>query len=298
MQRSSSRARAIVAVVAAIAAMSTLAPAGAAAQDDDSGPVRGFAFGRPRLGVKVGIKADKEKDRIGARIEEVTSDGPADKAGLKEGDIITRFNGVALGGVKSDDEDESGPGQKLISLARKLDDGDTVEVEYRRGSDTRKAKIVAQELGGMATQGWRMRVPDMRGMVLPRMELPFSRGFEGGPGEFRFFSDRLEGGLELTDLNPDLGEYFGAKEGVLVLRTPADSTIPLKAGDVILAIDGRSPKSEGQAHRILRSYEAGEVAKIDVLRKQKKLTLSWKPNQGEERWKTPRPGRAPGVERS
>ncbi len=298
MQRRLSRARSALAVVSAIAALSTFAPAGAAAQDDESGPVRVFTFGRPRIGVRVGVSADKEKDKVGARIEEVTPDGPADKAGLKGGDILTRFNGVALGGVKSDDEDVSGPGKKLIALAQKLDAGDTVEVEYRRGSDTRKARIVAEDLGGMAMNGWRMRGggPDMRGMVMPRIEIP--RMFEGGPGEFRFFNDRLDGGLELTDLNPDLGEYFGAKEGVLVLRTPTDSTIPLKAGDVILAIDGRTPKSEAQAHRILGSYESGETAKVDVLRKQKKLTLTWKPNQREERWKTPRPSRSPAVERS
>lgn len=291
MQRHSPRTRSTLALVAAVTALSSVAPVGLSAQEDEPGEVRVFTFGRPRLGVRVGIEADKEKDRVGARIEDVTPDGPADKAGLKEGDIITRFNGVALGGVKSDDEDESGPGQKLIELARKLDAGDTVEVEYRRGSDTRKVKVVAEDLRGMAMGRWRMRVPDM-----PRMELP--RMFEGGPGEFRFSTGRLAGGLELADLNPDLGEYFGAKEGVLVLRTPRDSTIPLKAGDVIQSIDGRTPKSEAQAHRILRSYEAGETAKIEVLRKQKKVTLTWKPNQREEGWKSPRPRRAPAVERT
>ena len=291
MQRHSPSTRSALAVVVALAAISSIVPAGAAAQDDEPGPVRVFSFGRPRIGVRVGVTADKEKDRIGARIEEVTSGGPADKAGLKDGDIITRFNGVALGGLKSDDEDASGPGQKLIELARKLEGGDTVDVEYCRGSDTRKVKIVAQDLGGMAMDRWRMRVPDLRGMELPRM-------LEGGPGEFRFFTDRSAGGLELADLNPDLGEYFGAREGVLVLRTPADSSLPLKAGDVILSIDGRTPKSEAQAHRILRSYDAGETAKIEVLRKQKKLTLSWKPNPRDGMWKMERPRRTPPVERS
>jgi hypothetical protein len=292
-----SRARSTLAVVSAIAALTALLPPGLVAQDDDRPSVRVFTFGRPRLGVTVGTAADKEKDRIGARIEAVTEDGPADKAGLKEGDIITRFNGVALGGIKADDEDESGPGLELIALARKLDEGDTVDIEYRRGNDSRKAKIVAEDLGMMGMGGrWKMQGPDMRGMVLPRMEFP--RMFEGGPGDFRVFLDRFDGGLELADLNPDLGEYFGAKEGVLVLRTPSDSTIPLKAGDVIQSIDGRSPKSEAQAHRILRSYESGETARIEVLRKQKKLTLNWKPNQREERWKAPRPRRSPAVERS
>jgi len=293
------RTRATLALATAVVALSAAVPAALAAQDEDSDPVRVFTFSRPRIGVRVGVTADAEKDKIGARIESVTEDGPAAKAGLKEGDIVTRFNGVALGGLKADDEDESGPGTKLISLAQKVDPGDTVEVEYRRGSDNRKAKIVASDLSSTFSmgRGWKMEMPDMRGMVMPRME-GMPRMFDGGPGEFRFFG-RDQFGLELTDLNPDLGEYFGAKAGVLVLKTPADSTIPLKAGDVIVSIDGRTPKSEAQAHRILRSYESGETAKVEVIRKQKRLTLSWKPNQREERFKvTPRVRRSPAVERS
>ena len=293
------RTRATLALATAVVALSAAVPAALAAQDEDSDPVRVFTFSRPRIGVRVGVTADAEKDKIGARIESVTEDGPAAKAGLKEGDIITRFNGVALGGLKADDDDESGPGTRLISLAQKVDPGDTVEVEYRRGSDNRKAKIVASDLSSTFSmgRGWKMEMPGMRGMVMPRME-GMPRMFEGGPGEFRFFG-RDQFGLELTDLNPDLGEYFGAKAGVLVLKTPADSTIPLKAGDVIVSIDGRTPKSEAQAHRILRSYESGETAKVEVIRKQKRVTLSWKPNQREERYKvTPRVRRAPAVERT
>lgn len=295
-----SRTQTALALAAAVATLSVAVPGGLAAQDEDSGPVRVFTFSRPRIGVRVGTTADLAKDKIGARIESVTEDGPAAKAGLQSGDIIIRFNGVALGGLKADDDDESGPGVKLISLAQKLEPGDTVEVEYRRGSDSRKARIVASDLSSFSMgQGWKMRGPEGRGMVMPRME-GMPRLFDGGPGEFRFFTrDRFNGGLELADLNPDLGEYFGAKEGVLVLKTSGDSTVPLKAGDVIVSIDGRSPKSEAQAQRILRSYESGETAKIEVIRKQKKLTLTWKPNRQEAPWKvTPRPRRSPPVERS
>src|SRR2546427_12533397 len=49
------------------------------------------------------------------------------------------------------------------------------------------------------------------------------------------------GDLELVSLNSDLGEYFGAKDGVLVVRAPADSSLPLKGGDVITSIGGRKP---------------------------------------------------------
>src|SRR2546425_8092740 len=100
-----------------------------------------------RIGVVVRTDASPETDKIGAKIEGVTPGGPADKAGLKVGDIITKFNGTSLGAVKADDEDESGPGTKLVQLARRLEPDDTVQVDYRRGNDAEQATLVAAELG-------------------------------------------------------------------------------------------------------------------------------------------------------
>src|SRR6266566_3905775 len=100
-----------------------------------------------RIGVVVKTDASPETDKIGAKIEGVTPGGPADKAGLKVGDIITKFNGTSLAGAKAEDEEESGPGSKLIELARKLAPGDTARLEYRRGTDAKKATLVAEDLG-------------------------------------------------------------------------------------------------------------------------------------------------------
>jgi len=80
--------------------------------------------------------------------------------------------------------------------------------------------------------------------------------------------------LELAPLNPDLGQYFGASSGVLVVSAPKDSELGLKGGDVVLAVDGRKPASPSQLLRILRSYERGEKFKIEVLRKQKRETVT------------------------
>lgn len=285
-------------VLATLSALTLLgAPTGLAAQEDGHVHTHSFSSGRPRIGVTVDSRADKDRDRLGARLQAVTPDGPAAAAGLQAGDIITKFNGVSLGGVKGDDEDESGPAQKLVELAQKLESGDTVDVEYRRGADTKKAKIVARELASMG-MGHRFQ------MEMPRMdfegELPHPRMpmMEGGPGAFRLFIDDDNRGLNLADLNPELGEYFGAKEGVLVLETPKDSTLPLKAGDVILAIDGRTPTSEAHARRILRSYDAGETAKLEILRKQKKLTVSWKVPERESKWRGPGSREKVKIERS
>jgi hypothetical protein len=235
--------------------------------------VRGLAFSYKygRIGVVVRTDADAETDKVGAKIEGVSPGGPAEKAGLKVGDIITKFAGTSLGGIKAADEDESGPGRKLVALARKLEPGDTVRIEYRRGSDTKQATLVAEDLDG----GMRMDMPGpMVPMPMPRM-----------PGmDFEWSLGEPWGDLELVSLNADLGEYFGTKEGILVVKAPADSTLSLKGGDVILSIGGRKPTSPSHAMRILRSYEKGESVSIDILRKQKRMSLAWKvPEAGEHR---------------
>src|SRR5687767_5753150 len=71
------------------------APAGALAQDSDR-IARAFHFaGRgAHIGVSVEDLDDAEsKQTRGVKVETVTPDGPADKAGIKGGDIITEFDG-------------------------------------------------------------------------------------------------------------------------------------------------------------------------------------------------------------
>src|SRR5205807_847242 len=252
-----------------LAAVAGLWAAGLAAQEPPATPrapraprARTFSFSfsdnHGRLGVIVRPDASAESDKIGAKIEGVTPGSPAEKAGLKVGDIITKFAGTSLGGIKPEVEDESGPGRKLVALARKLEPGDTVRLEYRRGSDTKQATLVAEDLDG----GMRMDMPSP--MAMPRMP--------GMDFEWSFSFGEPWGDLELVSLNPDLGEYFGTKEGILVVKAPADSTLPLKGGDVILSIGGRKPTSQSHAMRILRSYEPGESVSIDILRKQKRMS--------------------------
>src|SRR5438309_7272735 len=126
------------------------------------GPFGVYTFNdnRGRIGVIVDPRSDATRDKVGARIDGITPDGPADKAGLKVGDVITRFNGTDLGGARAENDEDSGPGMKLIELARKLEPGDTARVEYRRGNDNSKATPVAEDLGGPGWNG-RMEMADL-----------------------------------------------------------------------------------------------------------------------------------------
>lgn len=241
-----------------------------------------FSGNHARLGVVVNQAANADSDKLGARIVAVTPGGPAEKAGLQAGDLITKFNGTALANAASEDEEMSGPGNKLIELARALDSGDTVKVEYRRGTAVKQATIIAQD-GDYTYSG---RLPTASGMAFTVPSMPMESFRDMVPEMARTPEMNWEGNvslcfgdswcsLELVTLNSDLGEYFGTKDGVLVVRAPNDSTLPVKGGDVIVAIGGRKPTSPSHAMRILRSYEAGETVQIDVMRHQKRVTLSW-----------------------
>ena len=75
-------------------------------------------------------------------------------------------------------------------------------------------------------------------------------------------------------MSPALAKYFHAKEGVLVASAPTTGAWnALQDGDVIEAIDGRTPMSGPHATRILRSYQKGEKIGLRVLRERKSLEL-------------------------
>jgi hypothetical protein len=48
--------------------------------------------------------------------------------------------------------------------------------------------------------------------------------------------------------------------------------------------------------RILRSYDAGESVTIEILRKQRRTTLTWTVPEEERRWRRPRTVRPPGEQ--
>lgn len=252
-----------------------------------------FMTRRARLGIQVNLQA-RESDSVGAYVNAVTPGGPAEKAGIQTGDVITRLDGTALVGSKrarKTDEERSLPGLRLIELASRLEPNDTVEVEFFRGKTAKKATLVTSDdparvwtfEGPGGPRGFAYQIgPEMEKMHLEVESLP--RRF--GPGTILFtgrFAD-----LELAPLNPDLAQYFGTTEGVLVISVPQNSDLKLKGGDVITAVDGRKPGSPGHLLRILQSYDSGESVKFDIMRNRKQETVTGKIPESEGRWRGPR----------
>lgn len=96
-------------------------------------------FSRPFLGVRYKMVgkdlAILNEVPEGAYIVEVVADSPADKAGVEESDILTKFDGQAI-------KDDNGG---LASMISKKKVGDTIEVELWRDGETKKATVRLEE---------------------------------------------------------------------------------------------------------------------------------------------------------
>ncbi len=80
------------------------------------------------IGAEVDI--EYQSGRGGVRLESVEPGGPAERAGLKDGDVVTKLNGRLL----TEPID-------LVALVRKYAPGSVVSVRYDRGGETRTARI-------------------------------------------------------------------------------------------------------------------------------------------------------------
>ena len=70
-----------------------------------------------------------------------------------------------------------------------------------------------------------------------------------------------ESDVEVTDLNPELGSYFGVETGVLVLKAGEESA--LVADDVIVAVGDQDVASYRELHEILKDASGSVTVQRD-----------------------------------
>ena len=243
---------------------------------------------RGRLGITVDLRPDA-RDSIGARVAGLMPGGPAERAGVQTGDIITRFNGTRLAVAESGnaEADQSRPGMRLINLASRLDQGDTVRLDLRREARTLTVTFAAAETD-MDVLVERMRVPgngqtfmrEFGGPGVAESEMP-----GGGPMRMLMSGHTLND-LELVKVSPQLAEGLGISEGLLVVDVGSDTAIGVRAGDVIVSIGGRRPTGPPHAMRILSTYDAGETVQFEVMRQRRRITVNGRmPAAGHAEWR-------------
>lgn len=237
-----------------------------------------FSANRGKMGITVSIRP-APTDSIGALVDAVSPGSPAFKAGIRSGDLITRFNGRSVPGMTREARKPS-PGLAVLEIAASLGAGDTARLEYRRGTTRGVTSLVLEPISEflepmprsfdrmplgnepVITQRWEFSTPDI-GL------------FEGPGGEHGFYlPSKVIAELELAPMNPGLGQYFGVATGVLVIRAPEGTTLNLRSGDVVTLVDGRRVSSPNQFFRVLRSYEPGEQFRFEIMRMKRRETVT------------------------
>ena len=222
---------------------------------------------RPRLGVSIGGESDGPVK--GVSIIAVTPGSAAADAGLRAGDVITSVNGETLAAA-----DSEAATNRLLEFMQGVEEGDTLDLKYIRdgkdGAVELEPKPIESQFFAFAGDGRGFRAP-----LVPDFEVvPGAPGVpqEPTPMIFHWSSDGW-GDMELVELSPGLGQYFGTDEGLLVVSAPTSSALQLEDGDVIQKIDGREPTSVRHALRILGSYQAGKSLELEIMRNKKRRTL-------------------------
>jgi membrane-associated protease RseP (regulator of RpoE activity) len=264
----------------------TTAPLAAFADFDDwDEQDRSFSFvvdGGAYLGVAAEDLNKENMGRYGMRevrgvgVTQVMKDSPAEKAGLKKDDVILRF-----------ESDSVTSARKLSRLVSESSADQTVRLTISRGGAEQEVTVTLAKHKLSSLLGGQIRDEVFRGIEKdwPQIKSGDWPQIKSGDGGFVFslFGNRRIG-VSTETLTKQLADYFGAKDGgVLVTSVTENSPAAkagLKAGDVITAIDGEKVDSAGDVSRVINKKQEGEVS-LTILRDHNPRTINLTPEKRE-----------------
>ncbi len=214
----------------------------------------------------------------------VAEDSPAAKAGINEGDVIISVDGESVTSVR-----------KLSRLISEIAPDHNAKIKVLRGGSERDfdVKMGKREAGAVFAPGGFengtgigvYRMPRIEAPEMPKM--PRMPRIATGPGEalgfYRISSRSI--GTRLTPLTDQLGSYFGVSDGkgLLVTSVEKDSAgakAGLKAGDVIVEIDGKKLSRTYDLIHALGQKDEGDVS-LKVVRDKKERTIKVTPEKSK-----------------
>lgn len=231
-------------------------------------------------------QAKKTPAGAGVVIEDVTAEGPAAQAGIRKGDILLEFDGERVRSAR-----------QLTRLVHETPAGRTVQAALLRDGQRTTVSVVPREGGRARLEGfedlaeWGREFGARIAPAIPAVPAPPAPPSPRAPG---WDFDELTGrtgrlGISVRALTPQLAEYFGVREGVLVSAVTENSVAAkagIRAGDVITAIEGTSVSQPADVRRQTQTLKADQEFAITVMRDRKEVTLKGKLELPETRRST------------
>jgi serine protease Do len=257
----------LLAAIALLPALPTQAAQGAALEDRPNTFVYGYPMGDEEstgayLGVDISdvtperLSALKLKDEHGVEVTIVDQDAPAGKAGIKEHDVILTMNGTTIdSGAQLRRMIRETPAGRVVTFGISRD-GQPVTVKVQLG-DRRKNTMAH-------SKDFKFEMPAM-----PDIDVPIS---------VVVVHSSLRSGLMVENITPQLGDFFGAKngKGVLVRSVEKGSRADkagFRAGDIVIKVNDQSVQDTSDFAHALRSHVGANAAFV-VIRDKKEQTIS------------------------
>jgi serine protease Do len=221
------------------------------------------------LGVEISeVTGEKAKDLklAGARgviVMDVEPDSPAAKAGLKENDVITEYDGQIVEGTV-----------QFRRLVRETPAGRTVTLAISRNGNVQNISVDLGDRSAFFEKKMKGKMRDFDNAYAFSMPNP----------DFSFSIPSIDGrgpllGIDAEDVSGQLGSYFGAPDGTGVLIREvrpgmAAEKAGLKAGDVIVKVDGKAVRTLAELRAQLRDKGEQKSVSLGILRKGAEMNVA------------------------
>lgn len=223
----------------------------------------------------------------GVGVTRIVKDSPAEKAGLRQDDVILRIDGENISSVR-----------KLNRIVSELAPDQSVKITVSRGGSEQDVTATIGKRSNTSFAGadvfkgqpriWKWEGNEPRTF---KWDGPLFKGGDLTDDDGLVFalnnSRRI--GVSAMQLTKQLADYFGIASGKGVLVTSVTDDGPaakagIRAGDVITAVDGEAVDSLSQMSRVLNRKKEGDV------------TLTVVRNKGQQTFRvTPRESGTSGV---
>ena len=217
--------------------------------------------GGSHIGLTIDDVADNDGATEGAMVRDVRRESRAESAGFAEGDVIVEFDGERVRSASQLTRlVQETPAGRTVGAVVVRDQGRVeLEVTPESGAATFMARPNAQVLEGLDHL---RRIPDVTENLFY---------------DFRTARTPARLGVTVQELSPQLADYFGVDDGVLISSVTEESVAAaagLQAGDVITSVDGRAIDDTATLRRRLSAVGPGEEVSIGLTRAGRELELT------------------------